>query len=139
MEFKNFKSVHAMLQATVNRCRDRAAYRTIVDPTSGRIEAVTWGEFDADVRRVAKSLVHLGVEPGNKVCVLSYSCYRWALVDVAVQSIGSFTVGIYQSNLPKDCRYIINHSRRRAGLRPGRRPARQGAVRFGRRSRRSAR
>ncbi len=110
MEFKNFKSVHAMLQATVNRCRDRAAYRTIVDPTSGRTEAVTWGEFDAEVRRVAKSLVQLGVKPGDKVCVLSYSCYRWALVDVAVQSIGSCTVGIYQSLLPKDCRFIIDHS-----------------------------
>ena len=29
---------------------------------------------------------------------------------MALMSIGSVTVGIYQSNLPKDCRYIINHS-----------------------------
>jgi long-chain acyl-CoA synthetase len=109
MEFKNFTSVHAMLQATAERHRDRAAYRTIVDPVSGRTESVSWGEFDAEVRRVARSLIQLGVEPDDKVCILSYSCYRWALVDVAVQSIGSCTVGIYQSLLPNDCRYIIDH------------------------------
>ncbi len=109
MEIRDFTSVHHMLQATVERHRERAAYRTILD-ASGRIESVTWGEFDLEVRRVAKALIQLGVEPEDKVCILSYSCYRWVLVDVAVQSIASCAVGIYQSLLAKDCRHIIDHS-----------------------------
>jgi long-chain acyl-CoA synthetase len=32
------------------------------------------------------------------------------MADLGIASIGAATVGLYQSNLPKDCQYIINHS-----------------------------
>ncbi|MCF6249297.1 MAG: long-chain fatty acid--CoA ligase, partial [Desulfobacula sp.] len=44
------------------------------------------------------------------VNILSYTCYKWVLTDLVKMSIGAGTVGIYQSNLPQDCNYIINHS-----------------------------
>ena len=108
MEFTDFQNVHAMLTTTVQQHRDRPAYRWITAP--GQTESVTWGEFDAQVRQVGKGLMALDVELGDKVNIVSYSCYRWVLTDMAVMSIGAVTVGIYQSNLPKDCRYIIDHS-----------------------------
>ena len=108
MEFTDFQNVHAMLTATVQEHRDRPAYRWITAP--GETESVTWGEFDDQVRQVGKSLMALEVAPGDKVNIVSYSCYRWVLTDMAVMNIGAVTVGIYQSNLPKDCRYIIDHS-----------------------------
>ena len=52
----------------------------------------------------------LGIEKNDKVNILSYSCYRWVLCDAGITGAGACTVGIYQSNLPKDCQYIINHS-----------------------------
>ena len=47
---------------------------------------------------------------GDKVAIVSYSCYRWVLTDLAVACIGAVTVGIYQTLPAKDCRYIIRHS-----------------------------
>ena len=108
MEIKDFRNVHHMLMETVDRCPDRAAYRWIFD--SGETRSVTWKEFHDEVRRTAKSLIALGVNKGDKVNILSYTRYQWVLVDVALASIGSCAVGIYQSLLASDIQYIVNHS-----------------------------
>jgi len=108
VDFIDFRNVHEMLARTVEGHGSKPAYRTIRD--DGSLESVTWDEFDDQVRAAAKSLIALDVDKDDKACILSYTCYHWILTDMALMSIGSVTVGIYQSNLPKDCRYIINHS-----------------------------
>jgi long-chain acyl-CoA synthetase len=108
MPFTDYQNMYAMLTATIDRYRNQPAYRWFTAP--GQTEAVTWGEFGEQVKQVGKSLVALGVGPGDKVNIVSYSCYRWVLADMGITSVGAVTVGIYQSNLPKDCRYIIDHS-----------------------------
>lgn len=108
MQFVDYQNVHAMLTATVQEHRDQPAYRWFTAP--GQTASVTWGAFDAQVRQVGKGLMALDVGLGDKVNIVSYSCYRWVLTDMAIMSIGAVTVGIYQSNLPQDCRYIIDHS-----------------------------
>ncbi len=108
MEFKDFKNVHEMLSNTVERVPDRAAYQWILD--DGSIESVTWKTFYGEIRQVGKSLIALGVDKGTKTNIVSYSCYRWALTDIAHASIGSCAVGIYHSLLAKDIGYIVNHS-----------------------------
>jgi len=55
-------------------------------------------------------LIALGIQPGDKVAILSYTCHRWVVADVAMASIGACTVGIYHSNLARQCIYLINHS-----------------------------
>ncbi|HOO70167.1 MAG TPA: long-chain fatty acid--CoA ligase [Spirochaetota bacterium] len=108
MNFIDFKNLHSMLQKTVERTPEKPAFSWFTEP--GKRETVTWLEFYEQVKRVSKGLIALGVEKGDKVNVLSYSSYRWILSDMGIVSIGACTVGIYQSNLPEDCRYIIDHS-----------------------------
>lgn len=52
----------------------------------------------------------LGVEKDDKVNILSWTRLEWIQLDMATVSIGAVIVGIYQSSLPDDCAYIINHS-----------------------------
>ncbi|SLM28220.1 Two-component sensory box histidine kinase/response regulator protein [Desulfamplus magnetovallimortis] len=108
MSFKDYQSVHEMLCQTVEKYSGQPAYRWF--DGNGAEESVNWQEHYNKVKAVAKSLIALGVAKGDKVNILSYTCYRWALADMATMSIGAVTVGIYQSNLPGDCKYIINHS-----------------------------
>jgi len=108
MEFTDFKNIHDMLSYTVDRFPDKNAYRTILD--DGSTEAVSWTEFHEQVRRAGKSLIALGVGKDDKANIISYSCYRWVLTDIALASIGSVTVGIYHSLLAKDVGYIVQHS-----------------------------
>jgi long-chain acyl-CoA synthetase len=102
-------SLHEILKETVDRCASRPAYRTLLDG-QGRTATVTWSEHYAKAREVARALIASGVGHGDKVCILSFSSYRWVLVDHAVQCIGACTVGIYHSLLAKDVGYIVDHS-----------------------------
>jgi len=108
MPFKDYQSVNSMLCHTVNQYPDQPAYRWF--DTNANSDSVTWREYYDQVRAVGKSLIALGVEKGDKVNIISYTCYKWIVADMAIMSIGGVTVGIYQSNLPKDCAYIIKHS-----------------------------
>jgi long-chain acyl-CoA synthetase len=108
MEFKEFSDVHDMIKQTVDRCSDRDAFAWILD--SKEMESVTWAEFYDQLKQVGRSLIALDVGVNDKVNILSYTCYRWVLTDLALACIGSCTVGIYQSLLAKDCGYIIDHS-----------------------------
>ena len=108
MPIREFQNIHEMLKETVDRYPDKPAYKWFLE--AGRLDSVTWKEFYAQVQTVSKSLMALGVKKNDKVNILSYTCYRWILADCGITGIGACTVGIYQSNLPKDCEYIINHS-----------------------------
>lgn len=109
MAIINFENIHAMLENTVKACPDQIAYQWFAEDGES-LESISWKDFHGEVRQVAKSLMALGVEKGDKVNILSYTSYRWILADLGITTCGAVTVGIYQSNLPKDCQYIINHS-----------------------------
>lgn len=108
MQFKDYANFHEMLCQTVEQYGSDPAYQWFDE--NGSPTTLTWSAFYDQVRTAAKSLMTLGVEHGDKVIILSYTCYKWVLTDLANMSIGAATVGIYQSNLPQDCAYIINHS-----------------------------
>lgn len=108
MPIRDFQNIHEMLKETVDRHPDKPAYKWF--PEAGSLDSVTWKEFYVQAQDVSKSLMALGVKKNDKVNILSYTCYRWILADFGITNIGACTVGIYQSNLPKDCEYIINHS-----------------------------
>ncbi len=108
MQFKDYNNFHQMLCETVERNSHNQAYRWFdaeANPTS-----ITWQEFYNQVKNVGKSMIALDVKKGDKINILGYTCYKWVLTDCAGMSVGSGTVGIYQSNLAPDCEYIINHS-----------------------------
>jgi len=108
MEFRDFKNMHELVKETVDRQSNDTAYRWYL--ATGQADSVSWSEFYDQLRTAAKSLIALGVEKDTKTNILSYSCYRWVLSDLAAIIIGGVSVGIYQSLLPDDCKYIINHS-----------------------------
>jgi len=109
MRIVDYQNVHQMLKKTVDTKSDTTAYRWFLN-SEGTSESVTWAEFYDQVKQVGKSLMALDVQKGDKVIILSYTCYKWVLTDIATTAAGSVTVGIYQSNLAEDCKYIINHS-----------------------------
>lgn len=80
-------------------------------PTSeGDYETISWATVHEDVNNLAAYMVKHGVEPGDRVAILSENRYEWATVDLAIQLIGAVNVSLY-STLPADqCRYILENS-----------------------------
>jgi long-chain acyl-CoA synthetase len=109
VQINDYKNIHEMIKVTIDAYPEKKAYQWITD-NNGNTESVTWNEFYSDIRNVSRSLIKLGIAHGDRVCILSYTSYRWVLTDVANAVIGACTVGIYHSNLPGDCQYIISHS-----------------------------
>lgn len=108
MPIQDYGNYHEMLLETIERCGQDDAFRWF--DGEGKATSISWNTFYEQVKTVSKSLIALGVERDDKVNILSYTCYKWVLTDVANMCMGAATVGIYQSNLPADCEYIINHS-----------------------------
>ena len=71
---------------------------------------ITWKEFGVEVRRLAAGLIGLGVSKGDRVSILANSRPEWAIIDQATMAIGAVTVPIYQSNLPHEVQYILDHA-----------------------------
>jgi long-chain acyl-CoA synthetase len=70
---------------------------------------VTWREQAERCKKISKSLIALGVQKGDRVNILSTTRLEWVQCDFGIGNCGAVTVGIYPTNLPADCAYIINH------------------------------
>jgi long-chain acyl-CoA synthetase len=70
----------------------------------------TWKTYAEQVRAAARSLIALGIAPGDAVTILSFNRPEWTITDVAAMAAGAVPAGIYTTNSPTECRYIIGHS-----------------------------
>ena len=66
--------------------------------------------------RLARGLVALGVEPGDRVALVSESRPEWVVADLAIMSIGAVTVPAYTTNTVEDHRHILGNSGARAAI-----------------------
>ncbi|MEU4898368.1 AMP-binding protein [Streptomyces sp. NPDC044780] len=76
----------------------------------GRWEDVTATEFLAEVRTAAKGLIAAGVEPGDRVGLMSRTRYEWTLLDFAIWSAGGITVPVYETSSPEQVQWILSDS-----------------------------
>lgn len=75
-----------------------------------RWEDVTATEFLAEVRAAAKGLIAAGVEPGDRVGLMSRTRYEWTLLDFAIWSAGGVTVPVYETSSPEQVQWILSDS-----------------------------
>jgi len=70
----------------------------------------SWAEYASQVRGAARGLIALGVTPTTPVSILGTNQPEWVVFDMAAMAVGAVPAGIYPSNTPEECAYIINHS-----------------------------
>ena len=68
----------------------------------------TWAELDAVVDRVATGLLHLGVEPGDRVGIWAPNCAEWTLIQFATARIGAILVTINPAYRVSEVEYALN-------------------------------
>ncbi|WP_040086392.1 AMP-dependent synthetase/ligase [Corynebacterium humireducens] len=71
---------------------------------------VTSAEFVAEVYEVAKGLVASGVQPGDRVALISDTRYEWSLLDFAIWAAGAVSVPVYPSSSLSQMQWIIEDS-----------------------------
>lgn len=64
----------------------------------------------ADIRRLAQGLLALGVNPGDRVALISENRPEWLIADLAIVSIGAISVPAFATNTVEDNRHVLTHS-----------------------------
>jgi long-chain acyl-CoA synthetase len=80
---------------------------------------VTAAQFLADVRSAAKGLVAAGIEPGDRVALISRTRYEWTLLDYAIWFAGAVTVPVYETSSAEQVGWILEDSGARAVVAEG--------------------
>ena len=65
------------------------------------------------VRQVAAGFIALGLEPGERVSILSNTRREWLHTDLGIQAAGGVCVGIYATMQAEQAKYILEHSESR--------------------------
>jgi long-chain acyl-CoA synthetase len=86
---------------------DKAAVRFKRD---GAWHDVTYAELATIVQEIGLGLIDLGIEPGERFCILANTRPEWSYVDMAATAAGTIVVPIYQTNSPEECLWVISDS-----------------------------
>jgi long-chain acyl-CoA synthetase len=78
-------------------------------PVGGDWQRTSYPELGRDVRAIAKGLIALGVEPGDRVAILSNTRAEWTVADFGALCTGATVVPVYQTNSPEECEYVLDH------------------------------
>ena len=73
-------------------------------------EERSWASYLDHVLAAAIAMLDAGVQRGDHVAILSENREEWVFADLAAQSIGARSVGVYPTNPEPEVAYILSHS-----------------------------
>jgi long-chain acyl-CoA synthetase len=75
---------------------------------------VSYEELERTVAEVALGLIDIGIQPGDRVSILSHTRPEWTYACFATFAAGAVAVSIYQTNSVEECQYVLAHAGSRA-------------------------
>ncbi|MCW2924228.1 MAG: putative long-chain-fatty-acid--CoA ligase [Thermoleophilia bacterium] len=102
------ETLHGMF---VESARTNAAKTAYVERVDGEWRNTSFADALARVEAIGAGLLELGVQPDDRVVILSMSNLAWSLTDYAILGTAATTVPIYQTSSPDECRYIIDNAK----------------------------
>lgn len=106
---------------------DLLADRVRIDPEhiafarrfGGELIDVSTAQFRDEVYAVAKGLVAAGVQPGDRVAIMSPTRYEWAVIDFAIWAAGAVVVPVYETSSVVQVSTILGSSGARVAFAGG--------------------
>ncbi|TQS23574.1 AMP-dependent synthetase/ligase [Microbispora hainanensis] len=77
---------------------------------------VTAARFRDQVAAVAKGLIAAGIEPGDRVGLMSRTRYEWTVADYAIWAAGAVGVPIYETSFADQVKWILTDSGAKAAF-----------------------
>ncbi len=91
--------------------RDGVALRSKED---GAWREISYRQLVHSARDIARGLIALGLELGDRVSILADTRPEWTVTDAGSFCAGTVVAPIYQTNSPEECEYVLRHSEARA-------------------------
>jgi len=80
----------------------------------GEWQQLTYREAGTAIDEIALGLIDLGIQAGDRVCVLANTRIEWILASYGVSAAGAIVVPVYPTNSPKECQWVAGNSGARA-------------------------
>jgi long-chain acyl-CoA synthetase len=80
----------------------------------GEWRSISWVDAARQVASLAESLKRIGLQPGDRVCLVSENRPEWLISDLAIMAAGCVTVPTYTTNTTRDHSHILGNSGARA-------------------------
>ena len=100
-------TVSALPREAAERFPDRIAARYRAGDEWAELSYADAGKA---INGLALGLVDLGVEPGDRVCILANTRVEWVFAMYAISAAGAIVVPIYPTNSPKECEWVAGNS-----------------------------
>jgi long-chain acyl-CoA synthetase len=104
-------TVAGLPSSAAERYGELVAARHKVD---GEWRELTYAEVVEAIDEIALGLVELGIEPGDRVGILSDTRVEWTLASYGISAAGGVVVPVYPTNSPHECKWVLGDSGARA-------------------------
>lgn len=76
----------------------------------GEWQSMTFAELWTAVSELARGFVDLGIEPGDRIAILSSTRVEFTIVNLAANAAACIAVPVYPSNSPEECAWVVGDS-----------------------------
>ena len=104
------RTVARAAASAAERYPDRIAIRHRED---GEWQELTFAAVAEFVDELALGLIGLGLEPGDRICILANTRPEWTFASLAISRAGGVVVPIYPTNSPEECEWVAGNSEAR--------------------------
>jgi long-chain acyl-CoA synthetase len=101
------KTIAGLIPRAAAEHRDAVAIRYKRDGSWHDVNYTQLGEI---VQEIGSGMIELGLQAGERICILGNTRPEWTYADMAATSAGLTVVPIYQTNSPEECLWVISDS-----------------------------
>jgi long-chain acyl-CoA synthetase len=76
----------------------------------GQATSISYPELGRAATQIARGLIALGIEKGDRISILAATSADWVLADYGALCAGAVVAPIYHTNSPEECAYVLAHS-----------------------------
>ncbi|KAM9688820.1 long-chain-fatty-acid--CoA ligase ACSBG2 isoform 2-T2 [Trichechus inunguis] len=86
-------------------------YPALATRNNDKWEFLNYNQYYQACRKAAKAFLKLGLERFNAVGILGFNSAEWFIAAIGAILAGGLCVGIYATNSPEACQYVIDHAK----------------------------
>ena len=110
MKLADFDSYNSLVAMFLDRAETRGERPFLTAKRDGEWRSQSWREVADKVCLLAEGLRSIGLEPGDRVMLVSENRPEWCIADLAIMAAGMVTVPTYVTNTERDHLHILENS-----------------------------
>lgn len=100
----------SLVDHVIENAEKRPTHVSLSVPRGGAWVDVTAAQFLDEIKAVAKGIIASGVQPGERIGVMSRTRYEWTLVDYAIWYAGTVSVPVYETSSAEQIQWMMSDS-----------------------------